>query len=489
MGEGEDEDEDEWAARTEKAFKLSRIAKATTLDLDYASNLREIDTLETLSDELRAEIKTQVVAGKPLEQLLEQARNLEQRRSLCLAELEARASILIGLITAKLASGALTPPAAIELADDVGVGPLIRTIDYFHWDPMVAETWSLAMTVAWIAWRTPRDVVDHWTRAVLGTQRFERRGGGWIIVDAPKVSLVDLRDRPTQGALVFGPSFNQRFSIDGAVQQLVLNLGEGKLTASGRKAGGRGRVLIDADDWDSLEIGQSVEGDALFFEGDKAPTFDHVALRRSEILEIWKDRASEHQLLEASSRRPRRKNVRSIMRRAASLQPGSASDRDAATVEFPPEGTGNTGPAAAAVSSGEEISPLEAQAGEKLNDPDLMVVKNASGRAVATTKGGSIELELRNPEPLGQKKLGRPPGSENWNSEIWINELLRQLRIRGEPDKSKVGWGSWREARAVVTQWFSDMHEEPTEPSDSTTRTWEKSARDRLPKKAKKSGQ
>src|SRR5262245_44452987 len=58
--------------------------------------------------------------------------------------------------------GVLTPDAAEAEAERLGLGQLANTPDPSKFDPMRETWWTLPMTLAWMAWRSPDRVRWFW---------------------------------------------------------------------------------------------------------------------------------------------------------------------------------------------------------------------------------------------------------------------------------------------------------------------------------------
>jgi hypothetical protein len=66
------------------------------------------------------------------------------------------------ILISKVQHGELTPEQAEAEAAALGLPPFEATPDPISYDPMAESRWSLAMAVAWIAWRDIRSVRESW---------------------------------------------------------------------------------------------------------------------------------------------------------------------------------------------------------------------------------------------------------------------------------------------------------------------------------------
>src|ERR1700722_4247291 len=58
--------------------------------------------------------------------------------------------------------GEMSPEQAEAWAREKSQPPFASTPDAARWEPMTEPDWTLAMTAAWIMWRTPEAVRENW---------------------------------------------------------------------------------------------------------------------------------------------------------------------------------------------------------------------------------------------------------------------------------------------------------------------------------------
>jgi hypothetical protein len=64
-------------------------------------------------------------------------------------------------------SGKLTPDEAEAWASERNRPPFAASPDIARFDPMSEPDWTLAMGAAWLIWRTPEKVREHWDAYLL----------------------------------------------------------------------------------------------------------------------------------------------------------------------------------------------------------------------------------------------------------------------------------------------------------------------------------
>ena len=170
-----------------------------------------------------------------------------------------------------LSHGRIEPAQAELRARELGLRPLNSELDVTQYDPMAENHWTLAMAVAWIAWRDidrVRDVLPSWRRDHQDWFHSEYRvpdgaGGwsnraGWILERVHKgeapfmfLSLCEAIDASEGNPI--DPAM--RLTIRAAREQLWQRLGDGELAAT-TVIDGAGIVQIPAHEWAFLEHGE-----------------------------------------------------------------------------------------------------------------------------------------------------------------------------------------------------------------------------------------
>lgn len=204
-----------------------------------------------------------------------------------------------------LSHGRIEPAEAEARASELGLSPLNPALEVAKYDPMVENFWTLAMAVAWIAWRDidrVRDVLPSWRRdhqdwfyreyRVPDDAGGWRKRAGWILERVHKgeapfmfLSLCEAIDASEGNPL--DPAM--RLTIRTAREQLWQRLGDGELAAT-TAIEGAGIVQIPAHEWAFLAHGESRERDVLYVRNDtwRGPKYaGDVLIPRKSLLTLW----------------------------------------------------------------------------------------------------------------------------------------------------------------------------------------------------------
>jgi len=192
--------------------------------------------------------------------------------------------------------GRKTPDEAEEIAKQKGLTPFARKPSGLN--PMNEVSWSLAMTVAWIVWRTPDAVMENWAeyREEWWYWFWQRirlpRDGDWEIVEGYEL-------RQSKPATLFslmlseatdevnGPA-NTFATVKEAREALWKALEAGKLSASATNRDGV-PVLIPAHEWSYLVA--SADGnleDQLRFQSlSSRVEYTDAKFSREAVCRLW----------------------------------------------------------------------------------------------------------------------------------------------------------------------------------------------------------
>ena len=186
-------------------------------------------------------------------------------------------------------------------------------------DPMRETWWTLAMAVAWIAWRSPKRVRENWNayRAECWDWYFRewREGpgghtfGGYFLEQRKASTLVRLglseafEDHQGQAA---APGMTVKDAIDA----LWVGLGEGLFQATGISTKTADRVPIPEYEWPDLQHIEERDRDVLrFWREGHLPSggYDKVLLPGGALVQLWvpqRPKTSRPHLPPTAGRRP-----------------------------------------------------------------------------------------------------------------------------------------------------------------------------------------
>ena len=250
-------------------------------DMDLAAIDSELDRLALLARDLEVKRQTNLEAGVSDSEVVERVADVDLQRKALLVERAARIGLIRGAILADAASGALAPHDAEPKAEQEGAGALfVRDIEF-------AANWTLAMAVAWIAWRNSRDVTWQWVPALKGVMRWEKHAGGYVPAPVPVPTVAGLKNRVTTagGGKVYGVGYGQLFSIEDALQRLVEALMAGKLQADAEP------TPVPPPRWATMSIHPTPSGDELRSTSDSS-NYRKITIPRADVLVLWPSRAA-----------------------------------------------------------------------------------------------------------------------------------------------------------------------------------------------------
>lgn len=197
----------------------------------------------------------------------------------------------------KVQVGELTPSDAEDLAEAEELGPFATTPSTERFDPMSLDGWTLPMTLAWIGWRTSKQVRQYWNdyRDACVDWRFQSSRVG-LDGEVTEGHFLERRSRATVQSLRFDvlmdlgfddPPFLRK-SIDDASNELWAMLTIGAISATGFDLSTGERVAIPPAAWHDLKIVESEGRDALAArEGFPANRFDRVLVNGAQVRQLW----------------------------------------------------------------------------------------------------------------------------------------------------------------------------------------------------------
>lgn len=196
----------------------------------------------------------------------------------------------------EVSCGALTPQEAEAEALRRGICPLATAPDPAMFDPHAARRWSMAMTVAWIVWRTDdrvrvqmpgwRSQTLHWAAHDGRLPNGVRRTGFHLEPGDRTSPLSELRFNA--GADAYDAALMQ-CTIEDAFGELRGKLQDGALVAEGLRDGDP--VDIPARDWEWLtHTPQSGRVDDWRMKSDPYPfpiRYSDIVLKRADVMRLW----------------------------------------------------------------------------------------------------------------------------------------------------------------------------------------------------------
>lgn len=237
-----------------------------------------------------------------------------------------------------LAANGLLPSAEIEkLASKWGLSPIASRPAEGSCDPMGVSHWTLAMAVAWIAWRDiscVREAMDTYRSDCWEWKPFSRRfsegGRSYEIFGEELETLAPLSLSHLRGLEALGYDAWDHpmvMSIKSARETLWRYMGEGAISAAAVDDAGN-HVTVPQHQWAALELAESRSGqDYLVFSHNLTNSaYTRVAIPRTSILSIWVGAvdlvASENQVKTRPAPKERRKTRLEAARQAlADLYP------------------------------------------------------------------------------------------------------------------------------------------------------------------------
>lgn len=195
--------------------------------------------------------------------------------------------------------GRMTPNEAEAKLKDLGLPPLAPQPDPADYSPMREVSWTLPMTVAWIAWRTSADVREAWDKfrseGSLWMHEPWRLGfegpvnEGWHRRPRPPASISILRlseiYRRRHATLPEGAS-----TIDEALDLLWKAAEAGALVGTGKPNAFEPPMKIPEHGWRDLAPVEERDRDVLRYReryGFSNRGYESIAFLRADVMAIW----------------------------------------------------------------------------------------------------------------------------------------------------------------------------------------------------------
>jgi hypothetical protein len=194
----------------------------------------------------------------------------------------------------------MTPAQAELIAKQSGLPPLAPQPDPADYNAMLEAWWTLPMTIAWIAWRSPAEVIEVWDRyrCQCSDWHYRERILDPTTGDAHKGYLLEPRQSATVRRMVFSEGYRRvhgtlpsdAIGIRDAMTKLRAALSGNQTQATGVKADTRHRIPIPHYEWRDLEFLELAGRDVARFRDrgiDDARGYDNLAFPRQDITAIW----------------------------------------------------------------------------------------------------------------------------------------------------------------------------------------------------------
>jgi hypothetical protein len=192
--------------------------------------------------------------------------------------------------------GALTPDKAEAEANRLGIRPLLDRSDPEVFDPMREDRWTLTMTIAWIVWRTPEAVREHWPAFVIGCERWREVMEGRDVVGYepapvpmpwwPLLALSRNYPRERTRKTPWRPR-----SPQDAREELWKALEQRDVEADGIDLDTKRRVDIPATAWKALHLYPELEWDIVREDQLSRSGYEDLRFPVRQVIDAWPDRA------------------------------------------------------------------------------------------------------------------------------------------------------------------------------------------------------
>jgi hypothetical protein len=198
--------------------------------------------------------------------------------------------------------GRMTPEEAEAAAKKHGLKPLQEIPDPALFNPMEEPTWTLAMAVAWIVWRTPETVRENWDdyRLECWDWHWHRRrlainGGmewedseGWELRQRGNATLSRLSLYEAYSDTLEAES-RKLVSVKSAREALWRRLAEGALAATAIAVSSQKPVQVPAHEWSYLTAtaDKNLADELRYAQTLMTVEYREVKFRREDIFRLW----------------------------------------------------------------------------------------------------------------------------------------------------------------------------------------------------------
>jgi hypothetical protein len=195
--------------------------------------------------------------------------------------------------------GRMSPEAAEEEAARLGFRPLANDPDPSTYNPMGEAWWTIIMAIAWIAWRSPRKVTEHWDDYRRNCWRWNYRE--WRIGKEGTVHsghFLEQREAATFTWLGLAGRYDEShqlvpegwIDIDEAKAKLWTALSENLLQATGIGMKSGERTVIPDHEWRDLDTFEEKRRTVLLPRKHgvmSALGYSDVVVRRQNVMVLW----------------------------------------------------------------------------------------------------------------------------------------------------------------------------------------------------------
>ncbi|WP_395449381.1 hypothetical protein ACHMW7_05775 [Aminobacter sp. UC22_36] len=214
--------------------------------------------------------------------------------------------------------GRVSPADALSLTEKWGLPPLDRRPNAASFDPMRQAKWTLAMTVAWIVWRTSEAVRDNWDSYRIECwewrghrSRLPVNGGsewqeveGWELrhqepATLMRLGIVEAVEDPLKDG------HEEIVSVASARKELWDRLAEGALIATGVPEATSRPVQVPAHEWAYLvaTADKNLSDQLRFKDSPLKVEYREVMFSRDDVQRLWNQPTPKRSLPAASPMR------------------------------------------------------------------------------------------------------------------------------------------------------------------------------------------
>ncbi|MCO6409052.1 hypothetical protein [Hoeflea alexandrii] len=205
-------------------------------------------------------------------------------------------------LIAEVHFGRMTPGEAEEAAKTQGLMPLAEKPDPALFNPMDEPTWTLAMAVGWIVWRTPEAVRDNWDDYRLEcwdwitlTRRLPVNDGKGFqettVAELQQLSHATLMGLMAVEAFDHASEAEVRklVSVKTAKEDLWRRLAEGALIATAVAEVSGKPVQVPAHEWSYLTAlaDKDLADELRYSQTAQTVEYREVTFRREDIIRLW----------------------------------------------------------------------------------------------------------------------------------------------------------------------------------------------------------